>query len=70
MTHCIPHYFKCMNAENAKCADNSSLALESTRKVLVRRTRVINPIRLVLHSPTVGAAKRFDDLSEVSVYVP
>jgi hypothetical protein len=58
-----------MNAENAKRPDNNSLALESTRKILVRRTRVVYPIRLVLHSPTVGTAKRFDNLSEVSVYV-
>jgi hypothetical protein len=69
MTHCIPHYFECMNAENAKRPDNSSLALESTREILVRRTRVVYPIRLVFHSPAVGAAKRFDNLSEVSVYV-
>jgi hypothetical protein len=58
-----------MNAENAKRPDNSSLAFKSTRKILVRRTRVIYPIWLVLHSPTVGAAKRVDNLSEVSVYV-
>jgi hypothetical protein len=69
MTHCIPHYFECINAKNAERPDNSSLALESTRKILVRRTRVIYPIRLVFHSLTVGAAKRFDNLSEVSVYV-
>jgi hypothetical protein len=58
-----------MNAENAKRPDNISLALESTCEILVRRTRIIYPIRLVFHSPAVGAAKRFDNLSEVSVYV-
>jgi hypothetical protein len=57
-----------MNAENAERPDNSSLALKSTGKVLVRRVGVAYPIRLVLHSPAIGAAKGSDDLSEVSVY--